>query len=458
MNLISYRGPGVGGGVSAAFSRLWEAGSSNAMWWHLDGEDLVVSLASGSERKTSRMSKTLLDKHYRYCNEFLWPILHDMPDLAIYRAEDHRAYTVFNEIVGSMIGNMQTNNNGPIFVQDYQFGTLPLVLAGFGVESGVFWHIPWPKEVREDHVSAMKQIARSFLHAETVGFHTREYADNFLRFVYRHLDEQALSHSRLLRPDFSERTGPHGLKLAKRSRVLVAPLGIDTEHWNHLAKKSRLSQAETPFDPNVRTVLSVERADYTKGVANRLRAIDAFFELYPQHRGKVSFFQQCGRTRPGLQAFDRYFDECKSLAQQIDDKWQSEGWHGLMWEEENRNSAQLAGMYGTADVMLVNPVRDGLNLTAKEYVACQSYNPGVLALSAGAGVWHELGSGCVEVEPQSPQQVAAAVNQALMMSYDERVARMDTLKSRVSKNTLAGWWNLFDTELETRAAGLRKAG
>jgi trehalose 6-phosphate synthase/phosphatase len=184
-----------------------------------------------------------------------------------------------------------------------------------------------------------------------------------------------------------------------------------------------------------------------------MRAIDMFFERHPQWIGKIVFAQISGKTRPGLHAFDEYWQECRQLHHRLTQRWSTDGWEPLLWIEKSYGSAELATIYNSASLMLVNAVRDGLNLTAKEYVGCQSnVNPGVLALSNGTGAWHELGTHCVTLKPSDPLHIADGIATALSMEQYERVWRMTVLKERVRANTLSRWWYTFSSLIERRTA------
>jgi trehalose 6-phosphate synthase len=202
--------------------------------------------------------------------------------------------------------------------------------------------------------------------------------------------------------------------------------------------------AKTPF------ILSVDRADYTKGVIDRIKAIDCLLENHPEWAGRIVFAQICGKTRTGLQSFDGYWDDSHRLYKELCEKWGSESWQPLIWIESSFSSAELAKIYRSAEAMLVNAVRDGLNLTAKEFVACQDQRAGVLALSKGTGAYYELGSHTVNVEPGNVRQIADSIHSGLMMGAHERAWRMAMLKDKVKSNSLSGWWYRFSQLMQNR--------
>lgn len=470
MHIVSYRGPGMAGGVSTALARAWESNRSSASaWWHLTGDNLEMSVPRGTKATVvASLADALVQGHYRFCNEFLWPVMHDLPHYASYNSEDHAYYKTFNETLGwCIVRAAATSSSRGFFVQDYQLALLPQFLRSAGLRSGVFWHIPWPSNVEDDAVPVICGIARGLLNAEIIGFHTQEYADNFLEFVRRYLPEFLCNPHRMViwkgeqlaRVDDVLWAAPNrawALRTAGRVtkqvvRLAVAPLGIDFDYWRRMAA----SQTNTVWHPSLMRlpfVLSVDRADYTKGVVDRLRAIDLFFQQHPQLRERITFAQICGKTRDKLPAFEAYWQECQQLAGDLKEHWATPTWQPLTWLECSFGPADLAHAYNTASAMLIPAVRDGLNLTAKEFIACQGANPGALLLSSGTGAWQELKGHCLRIEPNNPQQIADAVWQAMSMDNHERRWRMSLLQDAVRTNGLSRWWQTFASALgEERA-------
>jgi trehalose 6-phosphate synthase len=434
VQILSYRGPSAPGGVSSAVTQIFEQESNSSEWWFIDGERLICRNAEGDDANYV-LDSILVENHYKYCNNFLWPVLHDLPQFAHYSEQERLCYKAFNSGIAFRLRNIDKDANA-FFVNDYQFALMPNLLK-HSTESFVFWHIPWPKYVRPEHVDAMAELATGLLHANVVGFHTEEYRQNFFNFVTDHMHQ------------FNVQTSDHTIKLIDRTsykshstKFVSAPLGIDSEHWSDLANLGSLrQQALTP--PGMPIILSVDRADYTKGVAERFTAIDCFFEKYPQWQKKVSFLQLGTRSRQGLPEFDRYWQNCQERYTALNSHRATGSWQPLVWTDLPRTGGELASLYSKAAVMLVSPVRDGLNLTAKEYVACQKSHPGVLGLSRGAGAFNELRSGCVELDPHNPAAFAHAIAQCLTMSDKEKSTRTYAMKESLAANSLENWWQSF---------------
>jgi trehalose 6-phosphate synthase/phosphatase len=464
MDIVSYRGPGAAGGVSTGLDTARRSQKQpDACWWFL-ANNALSSLRVDSEKATfiTQIDETVVKGHYQFCNEFLWPVMHDLPEHATYRLDDYSHYRKFNRLFGEFI-NFEQRRNKKYFVNDYQLALLPAHLAKAGNRSVAFWHIPWPKDIKEEYKAILADIANGLLAADSVGFHTNEYAENFAAFVQEilpqyvvnaqsrfirkrhatsgsHLTEleRSLSDSYIMRPY----RYPQAMHPSAGTQIVVHPLGIDSAEWSQLA-----SVHSEDVLPDVlkhlggqRIILSVDRADYTKAVHDRMRIVDRFFEENPIWQNRISFVQICGRSRSGIKAFDQYWEKCQQLARTVNERWRTDDWAPIQWLEEPLPPKELSHLYKNAAAMLVNPVRDGLNLTAKEFIACQDNNPGVLMLSPGAGAWHELSEYALPANPLKPHETCESIAQALSMPTVERKMRNQLLKRTLIANPMQAWW------------------
>ena len=467
MDVISYRGPGAAGGVSSGLGNAWrQQQDAKTRWWFLSGDTLSV-LDQNMERGAEfvhQLTANVVKGHYRYCNEFIWPLMHDLPQHVTYRAEDRALYRRFNFIFAQYVS---FDRRGNYFIQDYQLALVPKLATES--RCTLFWHIPFPKEVPIEFVEPLSEIARGMLSAHVIGFHTNEYVENFMHFVSANLAEYSVDEASGEISRIPGRSSPSLIEAAESglnqpyiirpfvfpelvhdahsTKLVAKPLGIDLKRWQDTATANDI----TAFAQQVPTsvlqkpfVLSVDRADYTKAVVERLQIIDKFMEAHPERRGELSFVQVCGRSRAGLTAFDQYWQSCQSLYQQVNSRWQTDDWQPIYWLDKPLSAEHLSAVYSLAAVMLVNPVRDGLNLTAKEFVACQSENAGALLLSPHAGSWHEIGAHCLPADPLNPEQVVSSLNQALSMSPTERQSRNLKTKSKLERGTLSRWWRYFN--------------
>ncbi len=432
MRILSYRGPATAGGVSSTLTQL-NTLLHGPEWWFIKNAGIHRRNEFG-EHCVLSMPIDIVSGHYNYCNNFLWPVLHEMPERAHYFSSEWQSYKIFNSMVATSLNAWSQPSSELVFVNDYQLAFVPLYVSE-KCKSQVFWHIPWPERIEPVHVPALAELAGGLLAADTIGFHIRDYADSFAEFVRQHLQNYAISVE-------GNHIIQHGQPYATKTTLRACPLGLDLGKWCALAAAAQHRNSILPS--GIPYVLSVDRCDYTKGIAERLTAIDRFFVEHHEWIKKVQFVQVVTRSREGLLEFDNYWDSCKSRYDELNLKWSSGAWQPLMWVEKSQSPGQLASLYRNATVMLVNPLLDGLNLAAKEFVACQSErSPGTLVLSKGAGVSRELVGGFITVNPDSPSEFANSISEGLKAPHSKRQNLFEILKSKVGENTLEDWWLEF---------------
>jgi len=354
----------------------------------------------------------MVKAHYRFCNEFLWPLMHELPKFCVFRPDDFEQYRRLQSSVSKQLLNRREH----LFIHDYQFALLPSLVSA---SSSLFWHIPWPATVDEIWQPLVSDLAIRMLSAEQIGFQTEEYAENYLRSIE-----------------------PSARRLAE-TKVFAAPISIDDEMWECRLSEStvplptEIAQLECPF------VLSIDRADYAKGINERLGAIDVYFERNPDQAGKISFVQICARSRTGIAAYDRYWEQCRSKERAINARWCNAQWQPIVWLESSFSPDQLSKIYLKAEALLITSLKDGLNLTAKEFVACQMTEPGILLLSKETGAFSELGGFAIGLDPQSTMSIVKAIESGLSMPTAEKLRRIDAMKVIIRQNSLISWSSKF---------------
>jgi len=462
MDVISYRGPGVAGGVSSGLANAWRSQKvTDTCWWFLSGDSLSSLIPESDKPKFfTLLNESTVKGHYRFCNNFLWPIMHDLPVHSSFSEEEFAHYKNFNQIFGEFIAYEQRKSKR-YFVNDYQLALLPGYLTMEGGRVSVFWHIPWPKNIPSEHESTMREIVRGLLNCRTIGFHTQEYANNFMATVRELLPELRMDKDNM-RVDIGQQNYQQNIEqvfglssfiarplkfsnpkpATTGTQIVVAPLGIDHEQWSTMASADadeRVSALLSSIQGQ-QLILSVDRADYTKAVLDRMKIVDRFLSEHPSWQNRIAFVQICGRSRSGLRAFDKYWEQCHQIASAVNEKWRTAEWQPITWIEDPIPARSLSVLYKHADTMLVNPVRDGLNLTAKEFVACQQDNPGVLCLSPGAGAWHELGNHALPADPLAQHATVDSIARSLAMPPVEKKWRNQQLKRSLHTNPLQNWW------------------
>jgi trehalose-6-phosphate synthase len=413
MDLLSYRGPRAPGSLSSALHALWNDPRSDVnAWWYLSNNHLHLSVSPHSAGTSRLLETSLCEDHYRFCNELIWPLMHGFTEHCLLRPETLGAYLKLQGDVASLISSRRE----PIFVHDYQFCLIPDMVA---LPTSLFWHIPWPASVDAKWSGFVSQIAEAMSSAQHIGFQTSEYARNYLSFL----------------PDY--------IRSSIERKISISPVPIDGEMWTCLAEHQDEMSTPEIADVKVPFVLSVDRADYVKGVKERLQAIDAFFACYPEYRGRVCFVHVGARTRQGVAAYDEYWQQCRGMYQAILSRWRTQTWTPLVWIERNLDVQELAKLYAAASVMLVTSLCDGLNLAAKEFVACQTSLDGVLVLPQSSAASSHLGEFALCINATDMRSIVEAVQNALSMPDPERMRRMDAMRRVVMNASLQDWHKRF---------------
>jgi trehalose 6-phosphate synthase len=282
-----------------------------------------------------------------------------------------------------------------------------------------------------------ERLIPSLCEYDLVGFQTGDDAFNFSRYLTREVG----LHSH----DFNFMVG------GRTMRIDVFPVGIETAAFARLAQRSeRLPLVQRVLESLVgrALVIGVDRLDYSKGIAQRLSAFERFLRTQPEWRGKVTYLQIAPKSRTEIPEYADIEREIGAAAGRINGAFGEADWTPIRYVNRAYSRSTLAGLYRAARVGLVTPLRDGMNLVAKEYVASQNPDdPGVLILSRFAGAAHEFNAALL-VNPYDPDSVAAAIGQALAMSLDERRERQSALFKALSQNDIQHWAGRFLGELE----------
>jgi trehalose 6-phosphate synthase/phosphatase len=439
MNILSYRGPSTAGGVSSALARIIETCvDSDPRWWYISESSVETrTSAYAAPEELCKIPKEVIDGHYAYCNSFIWPVLHDLPQHATLNMVDRQFYQQFNTRFARNIMRSRQLVSKKCFVNDYQLALATgLIAKSQSMHIILFWHVPWPSMVTPAHAPYLAEIAQGLLGAKRIGFHTEEYATNFLRFVETYLPAYKV--------DSGSRSIANPKNPGQATELVALPLGLDYRFWLETTAESTPIHKDLDVRAQIpgRFVLSVDRADYTKGVFERMEAIDQYFTLNPHRIGKITFVQVCQPTRIGLPAFDAYWQKCRDKSHELNARWQQGSWQPVSWIDKPVPPKVLAWLYSKAEAMLINPVRDGLNLTAKEFAVCSTN--GALILSRGAGVWHEIGENVVALQNLSANEMATQIEASLTMPQVEKQLRLKQMKKTISANSLRVWWQNFE--------------
>jgi len=379
-----------------------------------------------------------------FANRVLWPILHYRLDLAEFTRRDLGGYFRVNEYFAKGLEKILRDDD-VVWVHDYHLIPLAKALRERGHKNriGFFLHIPCPPPEILTALPNHEQLIPALGHYDLVGFQTETDAANFSRYL---ADECGL-----------KRLDGDAFSIDGRGvRVGVFPVGVETEALSRLARRA----IETAFVREVLDSLSgramiigVDRLDYSKGIPERMNAFERFLVNFPDWRGKVTYLQITPRSRTGIPEYADIGRVVGETVGRINGNFGEASWTPVRYINKAHSRTALAGLYRGARVGLVTPLRDGMNLVAKEYVAAQNADdPGVLVLSRFAGAARECAAALL-VNPYDHEGVAIAINRALAMPLEERKQRHEHNFRVLRQNDLSHWAERFLGALEEEPAG-----
>lgn len=378
------------------------------------------------------------EKYYEgFSNRTIWPLFHSFPTVAKYVRDEWEAYRDVNKLFARCILNI-VRPGDMVWVHDYHLMLLPRYLREQSpdLSIGFFLHIPFPYFDILRLLPQHREIVESLLGANLIGFHTHDYAQAFLGSVRR-----LLGHDNVLGELIVE---------ARIVQVDVFPMGIDFGFYAELADtpevQARVAQIRGEVHPRS-IVFAVSRLDYTKGIPQSLSAIEQFFETFPEWREKVVFFFVVVPSRERVEDYASLKAEIDESIGRINSTYGTLHWSPVRYIYRNLSTQELVALYVAADIALVIPLRDGMNLIAKEYLAASNHGQGVLVLSEMAGAAKELLEAII-VNPNSSEEVAAAIRNALALPAEERRHRNAIMRERLKSHDVHQWVGSFLRKLD----------
>jgi trehalose 6-phosphate synthase len=365
-----------------------------------------------------------------FANRVLWPILHYRVDLAEFSRADLSGYMRVNRLFADRLGEL-LDQDDVIWVHDYHLMPLAKELRARGHANpiGFYLHIPCAPPDILFAIPRHEEILGSLTFYDLVGFQTENDRENFSQYLV----------------GLGARTTRDGQGLALNGRQVrtgAFPVSIETAAFARLARSASRSTFAHEIEHSLagrHLVLGVDRLDYSKGILHRINAFDRFLEMYPDWRARVTFLQITPRSRADIQEYASIEDEVTALVGRINGRYGEASWTPIRYINRSYSRTSLAGIYRAADVALVTPLRDGMNLVAKEFVAAQDpEDPGVLILSQFAGAAAELGQALI-VNPHETEGVAAALKRALDMPVEERRSRQSAMLEHLLKHDIERW-------------------
>ena len=451
----SPRGPAGAGGLAVALEAALKV--HGGIWFGWSGEARPAIDADSIRRQqvgpitfaTTDLTRRDVDDYYLgYSNRALWPVCHYRLDLARFDDKETQAYFRVNDLFArKLVGFVEPDDL--VWIHDYHLIPLGAALRARGVSNrlGFFLHIPWPPPEVVSALPGYARLLKCLLAYDVVGFQTARDAEHFGRCLVEDGSAVPLGDGWYQTAD-------------RRFRVQAFPIGIDTAAIRDLAAKSVATASVKRMLSSLegkRLVIGVDRLDYSKGLRERIRSFVTYLTQHGDERGRVTYLQVTPKSRSEVPEYKRLEQEVATQVGEANGACGDFDWTPIRYLNQNIAHPTLTGLYRMADVGLVTPLRDGMNLVAKEYVASQDGNdPGVLVLSRYAGAACELDAALL-VNPYDAVGTSNAIAQALTMSLGERRERWRAMMDVLEVNTVSAWWRSYLDELGTGTSGRDRA-
>lgn len=437
---------GAQGGLAGALnSALKDYGGIWFGWSGEESEDRTGNINlqrnDGVTTATIDLSTRDVDEYYNgYANSTLWPLFHYRLDLTEYERETGKGYERVNERFAECVTPL-IEEDDLVWVHDYHLLPLGERLRSRGLKNriGFFLHIPWPPARLFVSLPYHERLVRTMLEYDLIGFQTEEWLESFLHYCRKELGA-----------DVDENSG----QISFEGRTAIArayPIGIDWEHFQAQGAKEEAKVAEKRLLSSTRdrtAMIGVDRLDYSKGLPERIDGIGRFFDQHPERVRDLVFIQIAPPSREDVESYQKIRTELEQKTGQINGARSEVDLVPIRYVNHGYSHAELYGFFRASKIGLVTPLRDGMNLVAKEYVAAQDPDdPGVLILSRFAGAAHQLGD-AVLVNPHSPDDLSHAIRVALDMPLEERKARYLAMIDTIRDDNVQDWTKRFCEDLK----------
>ncbi len=431
------------GGVVSALDPLMQEIGGQWIAWGSGSADIETS--PGGKRQVPpenpryTLHRIILNQeevqgyYAKYSNQGLWPLSHMLIERAQFSRRAWQIYRNVNQKFARRASSVSPQGAW-IFSHDYQLSLLPAFVRKSRPDVAIahFWHIPWPPHTIFRLCPQHAEILRGLLGADVLGFQSDMDVDNFINTVERTLKVSV---------DRDNKT------IAWQDRVVHVksfPISVDFHAIEELVQNPRISSWVRGIRRHVERRdqilgISVDRADYTKGLLPRLDAIKEFYALYPQYREKVTYVQVVVPSRTEVAEYRVLYDRIAKKIQEVNKQFQSATWIPLITLRHSIDRPRLMGLFRAADFAVVSSLVDGMNLVSKEFVAAQVDKRGVLLLSETAGAAHELENEAFPINPLDPEGFANTLHEALSISADERSLRIARMREHLQNHTIYEW-------------------
>jgi trehalose 6-phosphate synthase len=376
--------------------------------------------------------------YYGLSNEGLWPLCHVVHARPLFRSEDWEQYRIVNaKFAEALLEEMEGQEEPMVLIQDYHLALLPALVKARRPDArvAIFWHIPWPNFESFGICPWQREILLGMLGADIIGFHTQYHCNNFLESVDRALE------TRIDGERFAVVRGDHATYV-KPYPISVAPEFVDQPR--DVGREALL--AELGLNSVELLGVGVERIDYTKGLPERFRALQRFFERHPEYRERLSFVQLAAPSRSRIKRYQELAAEVDQTVDEVNRALGTRRWRPILYLKRHHDHRDIWGFYRHADFCMVTSLHDGMNLVAKEYLSVCGEDRGMLILSRFTGAARELGDALL-VNPYDLEETADAIRLAVEMPAEERRARLRRMTQLVRERNIYRWASLLLDDL-----------
>ncbi|MFO0887644.1 MAG: trehalose-6-phosphate synthase [Isosphaeraceae bacterium] len=372
--------------------------------------------------------------YYGIANGGLWPLCHITFTRPKFEPDDWETYRAVNRRFADAVLEEVGADPAFIFIQDFHFGLLPRMLkeAHPRLVIAQFWHIPWPNREVFRTFPWGEELLDGLLGNDLLGFHVQYHCQNFLDTVDRGIEA---------RVDLDNGSMVH--RGGHATEVRPFPISIDFRAHDAQARSLMVQKAMERWRQSLNLGdeligVGLERLDYTKGIPDRLRGIDYLLQTHAEYRGRMRFIQVAVPSRTRVVAYQQVDREVDDLVEEINDRWRQGDWEPITYVKEHQGPVDMMALHRLAHFCIVSSLHDGMNLVAKEFVACRFDDDGVLILSRFTGSARELPD-AVPINPFSIAETAEAIHQAFSMPPEERQRRMRRMREQVERNNVYRW-------------------
>lgn len=447
--------PGSGGLVSALMPVLRDRGGVWVGWPGVVDEpqaiDDYLAAASGESgyglRGVHLTGEEIAGFYEGFSNEIIWPLFHDLPRSVRFDPGHWQAYREVNRKFAERVAGVRKQGD-VIWVHDYHLFGVAAGLRRLHVTDriGFFLHIPFPPPDIFLKLPWRADILSALLEYDLLGFQTMRDCRNFLRCLRVLYRVRVKGHGQVQSLEATPLTRQVGKPRVKSLRIGSFPISIDFGHFERLAKspetERRLAELEHQ-KAGRRVILSVDRLDYTKGLLAKLRAFRLALERFPALRETTVLSMHVVPSRETIPEYHRLRTDLEQLISEINGEWSRPGWIPIHYYYHELSAAELSACYRRSNIMFVSPLKDGMNLVAKEYCASHTDNDGVLILSEFAGAAAELHRSALLVNPYDTERTAECIYRATTLEREEIVTRMKHLRGHIRRHDIYTWVNSY---------------